>query len=271
MIRIILPVFNRKELTLECLASLSLQTYKDIEITVIDDGSTDGSVEEIRRLYPKVNIVSGPGGWWWAKSVNMGLQRVLLKSIKGDAILIMNNDTEVKPEYIAALEKISREHGAVVGSLVKNFYDEHIQDAGIKIDWNTYSFPNREYDPSLSIKPVDALTTRGMLVPAEVFEKTGLFTPLLPHHAADMNFSLRAKRAGSPLLMSYEAVIYSKEKHGEKAWPFLTKYFSRRSSSNLGANIMFALLNAPTFFLKIKSTLLILARFIKDIPSYFRA
>ncbi|MES2213790.1 MAG: glycosyltransferase family 2 protein [Patescibacteria group bacterium] len=265
MIYIILPILNRKQLTLELLASLSLQTYKDFDITIVDDGSTDGSKEEIRVRYPDIQIIEGAGDWWWAESVNMGLRFVLPKAKEGDFVLIINNDVEVKSNYLDEHIRTSTENGrAVVGSLVKNFYDDRIHDAGILIDWSTYSFPNREYDPSTKTKKVDALTTRGVLVPVEVFKKTGLFTSLLPHHAADMNFSLCAKRAGFPLIMSYEAVVYSKEKKGEKAWPFLTKYFSRRSSSNLGANMMFAMLNAPTLYLKIKSIMLIVWRFLRE-------
>jgi GT2 family glycosyltransferase len=270
MIHILISFFNRKQLTLECLESFSKQNYKNYSITVVDDGSTDGSSAAIKNSYPNVGIIRTKGDLWWAKSMNVGLKAILPKTKVGDFVLIINQDTEVKPDYLEKLVEASQTNNrAVVGSLVKNFYDENlIQDAGTKALWSTYSFPKDVFNSSQKTNAnIDMLTTRGILIPVEVFKKIGLFTRLLPHHAADLNFSMKARRAGFILVMSNEGIVYSKEHSGEKVWSFWTRYFSRRSSSNLGANITFALLNAPTVYLKIKCVVLILGRFIKTLAN----
>jgi GT2 family glycosyltransferase len=223
MIHILIPFFNRKQLTLECLSTLYKQTFKDFTITVVDDGSTDNSSKEIKSLYPQIEIIRGSGNWWWAKSLNEGLKNILPRVKEKDFILIINNDTEVDQNYLEKLIEASESNNrALVGSLVKNFYNQNlIQDPGRKIDWTKFNFPQLSFNSFLKVNSeVDELTTRGILIPVEVFRKVKKFTFLLPHHAADLNFSIKAKRAGFNLVMSYEAVVYSKEHTGEKAWSF---------------------------------------------------
>ncbi len=52
MVFIIIPVFNRIALTLKCLQSIEKQTYQHFKVIVVNDGSTDGSVEQIRQAFP---------------------------------------------------------------------------------------------------------------------------------------------------------------------------------------------------------------------------
>ena len=77
MIFIVIPIYNRKELTLACLASFAKQTYSEYELVIVDDGSTDGSQEAIKKIYPEATVIQGNGNWWWAKSVNEGVLSIL--------------------------------------------------------------------------------------------------------------------------------------------------------------------------------------------------
>lgn len=271
MIYILIPIYNRKVLTLECLASFAKQTCMDYEIIIIDDGSVDGSAEAIRELYPAVTIVHGNGNWWWTKSMNKGVHFILQKAKQEDFVLCINNDVEISPDYLEKLVQTSKEHNrALVGSLVKNLYDKNIiQDAGVRTEWKKFYFPKHDFDSSKKINTViDALSARGMLVPIEVFKKIGLFSKMLPHYTSDYNFSIRAKKQGFSLVMSYEAIVYSKDQPGDKQFSFWKYYFSRKSSSNIPMQISFALLNAPTATLKIWCVFLIITRFIRSLFVY---
>lgn len=266
MIFILIPIYNRKELTLACLASFEKQTYTDYELIIVDDGSTDGSGEAIQKAYPSATVIKGSGSWWWAKSVNEGVRYILRKAQHNDYVLLINNDVEFEAGYLEKLVGASVAHNrALVGSLVKNFYNKSIiQDAGVRAQWNSFFFPKSDFNPLQKInKNIDALASRGVLVPVEVFRKIGLFSRMLPHHAADYDFSMRAKRRGFTLMMSYEAVVYSKDRPGDKQFPFWQNYFSKRSSSNIPMQISFALLDAPTLTLKLWCIALILGRFAR--------
>jgi len=271
MIFILIPIFNRKELTLACLASFAKQSYKNYELVIVDDGSTDGSGDAIKKMYPEATIIRGDGNWWWTKSMNEGLRFILPRSKPGDFVLTINDDVEIDPNYLQTLVDISiSNERAIVGSIVKNFYDNTwIQDAGVNVDWKKFVFLKQQNTGGNKInKDIDTLACRGLLVPVEVFHKIGVFNTILPHYSADYVFSMRAKRLGFKLLMSYEAVVYNKDRPGNKEFPFWQRYWSRRSSSNVPMQIGLALLGAPSIYLKIKCIAIILARFVRAFFAY---
>jgi GT2 family glycosyltransferase len=74
-IYIIIPVHNRKSMTIACLENLKncgdLQKY---HILVVDDGSTDGTAEVIRSQYPNVEILEGDGNLWWTGAIALGMK-----------------------------------------------------------------------------------------------------------------------------------------------------------------------------------------------------
>lgn len=275
MIYILIPIHNRKGLTLACLASLKKQEYHDYRIIVIDDGSTDGSEESIKKTYPEITIIRGDGDWWWTKSINNGVCFALSHSKPGDFILTLNDDTEVEQNYLQALIDTSTSYQrAIVGSLVKNYYDPNvIQDAGVQTNWSKFLFSKRHSIGNETVnESVGALSGRGMLIPVEIFSNIGLFSRMLPHYSADYEFSARAKHHGAKIVMSYRAIVYSKDRldpNGkEQEQPFWKKYFSRRSSSNIPMQIALASIGAPRIYLKIKCIGIILARFIRDLSFY---
>jgi GT2 family glycosyltransferase len=71
-IYIIIPVHNRKQITIACLENLNacddLQKY---HVIVVDDGSTDGTAEAIRSQYPIVEILTGDGNLWWTGAIDV--------------------------------------------------------------------------------------------------------------------------------------------------------------------------------------------------------
>ncbi|MFP3345185.1 glycosyltransferase, partial [Halomonas sp. SIMBA_159] len=71
----IIPVHNRKNITLKCLETLKqcgdLDRYYTI---VVDDGSTDGTSEAITNLYPEVTILTGDGNLWWTGAIRKGME-----------------------------------------------------------------------------------------------------------------------------------------------------------------------------------------------------
>ena len=98
---VVIPVFNRIQLTTRCLESLLAQTDKGMDIIVIDDGSTDGTSEVIPERFPEVQIIAGDGTLWWSGAVNLGIQQALLSAAPEDYILLVNNDTYFDPIFLA--------------------------------------------------------------------------------------------------------------------------------------------------------------------------
>ena len=103
----IIAIHNGIDYTLKFLESLKKTDWKNLEIIIIDDGSTDNSAAVVSKLYPEIKIISGDGNLWWTKSMNLGFKYAIEN--KADYILILNNDIEVDKNLIKELVKCTSE------------------------------------------------------------------------------------------------------------------------------------------------------------------
>ena len=74
-VEIVMPSFNRRELTLQCLRSIKRldQTGIEVHAIVVDDASTDGTPEAIREQFPDVEVISTKGDLWFNACTNLGI------------------------------------------------------------------------------------------------------------------------------------------------------------------------------------------------------
>lgn len=98
MIDVIIPNWNGKKHLKECLKSLRQQTLKSFRVIVVDNGSTDGSVELLRVHYPEVNVIALTENKGFAGGVNEGI-----KASEAELIFLLNNDTVVDPNCVEEL------------------------------------------------------------------------------------------------------------------------------------------------------------------------
>ena len=98
MLYIIIPVFNRKKFTEECLLSLRKQTNTNFKVIIVDDGSTDGTSEMIEKDFPEVILLKTKGDLFWTAATNLGIQHALDQQAK--FIMTLNNDTLATEDFI---------------------------------------------------------------------------------------------------------------------------------------------------------------------------
>ena len=261
---IVIPVHNRKHFTRDCLLSLRKQTFQKITTIVIDDGSSDGTSGMIKKEFPEVVLLRGNGNLWWTGAINLGVEYALEHALDGDYILTMNDDIIIRSNYLETLlECASKNPRSLIGSISINTGDDAIiEDGGVKINLYTAKFNwlarGREYKTVIneepSFIPVDVLSGRGTLIPAEVYQEVGLYDSMhLPHYGADYEFSLRAKKKGYNLFINYNSVVVNKvwttdinRKTGLLKWREFTKcLFSRRSAFCIRYRWNFARLACP--------------------------
>lgn len=212
MVYILIPAHNNKKEVLEVLECLNHQTYSDIKIVLVDDGSTDNTEEEIRLHFPDVIVLKGDGNLWWTGANVMGIDYIIRQVRDGDFVLLLNNDLTVGPDYVEALVKASISHRrAIVGSTLVDYSDPNFLESGIKFDNHMNLTVNRDKEKIESTEfdmDIDVLPGRGTLIPIEVFKKIGNFNAKkLPHYGADYEFTIRAKRAGYKLIASHKARV----------------------------------------------------------------
>ena len=97
---IIIPNYNGKRFLEPCLDAVRRQAYPTelIEIIVVDDASSDDSVPFVRERYPEVKIVRLESNSGLAVGCNAGA-----RAAAGDLLVMLNNDTEAEPGWLAAL------------------------------------------------------------------------------------------------------------------------------------------------------------------------
>ena len=238
MIYIVIPVHNRKAFTIGCLTCLARQTVADNRVIVVDDGSTDGTSEQIREQFPAVSIVTGNGSLWWAGATNAGIRYVFdtFAPRADDFVLTLNDDILVEPDYLANLLLASQTNKmCLIGSVSIDVEQPHIllyAGTGHNLilphidNWASTRFKNT-YRSLTETHPYlfsDTLPGRGMLIPIAVFGAIGLLDEQrFSHHMADIDFSISARKAGFPLVISSASVIHE---YGNATGVNLTKLLS---------------------------------------------
>lgn len=107
LVSIIIANWNGRRYLEKCLDSVYLQTYKNIEVIVVDNNSQDDSVDFIMRRFSDVRLVRNNKNHGFAKANNIGI-----RLSKGEYIATINNDTEAEPEWIRSLvEAIKKDPG----------------------------------------------------------------------------------------------------------------------------------------------------------------
>ncbi len=222
-IAVIIPVFNRMLITLNCLEQLTANERKNIDIVVVDDGSKDGTAEAIRIKYPAVHIVYGSGSWWYTRSVNEGL-RYALKNTSCDYFLLLNNDIDLGYSYLdivhGILDKYKNEL-TIFGSV--SFNAENIIQPvflGIRkfIPWRNkqYCYSYSDYMAALhegkEVLDSAFLPGRGMFFSKKTLLHNGLLDEGFPQYASDYEFSARSNTAGIKTRVCLHAILYSHEK-----------------------------------------------------------
>lgn len=94
--------FNGKQYLAECLDSLLAQTKRPDTIVVVENGSTDGSLEFLRERYPQVTVLNQELNLGFAEGNNVGI-KWLRSTAAPDAVALVNNDTKAEPGWLAAL------------------------------------------------------------------------------------------------------------------------------------------------------------------------
>lgn len=125
---IVIPHWNGKHFLPPCLDSLQRQTYSSIEVIIVDNASTDGSQQFIREHYPWVRLIELSENRGFTGACNAGIQ-----ASQGEVISLLNNDTEVEPDWAeAVMDAFTRfpDVGSVASKMLLYNKRDHFHTAG---------------------------------------------------------------------------------------------------------------------------------------------
>ncbi len=227
MIHIVIPNYNGLEHLRVCLQSLKNQTYKSFKVILVDNNSTDNSVNYVRNNFPEVDVLELDTNYGFAYPTNLGIKESL-KSKDCKYILFLNNDIECAKDF---LEKfltgfISDKVGSVACKMM-NYYERNIFDsAGDYFDLRSYP-----YKRGFSEIDEGQYDERGYIFGAcggaaiyrrEVFERIGFLDNSFFAYYEDIDLNFRMQLSGYKCFYIPEAICYHKsgatikKTHGKK-------------------------------------------------------
>ncbi len=196
----LIPTFNRKAVTLACVAKLKSQSRPPDLIVVSDGGSTDGTPEVVTAAHPEVVVLRTPREAWWGGSMAYGFDYLLGQGLcANDRVLMLNDDTVLPPDYVEILLEVSLlENAAVCGVTVDAADNTKVLDSGEYIEWHRYVFPVANDWPGEKLRDdVAFLPGRATMVSLEMVRKVGnIDSVAFPHYIGDYDFFARIKKAG---------------------------------------------------------------------------
>lgn len=199
-VAVILTCFNRREKTLECLRRLAAQEIPPdirMEVTLVDDGSTDGTSEAVRKEFPETTLVSGDGSLFWCGGMRRAWSAAALKD--PNYFLLANDDTLLDPQALGRLIEIA---GAPDS---RRIAVAAIRDpASGKRTYGGVRGENTAVEMSDHVEECETFNANAVLVPAAVYAELGVFHHAYTHGMGDFDYGYLASRSGIKVLQSAE-------------------------------------------------------------------
>ncbi len=218
-VSIIIPVFNRLEFTEKCLAALSRTTPEgSYELIVVDNGSTDGTADFLKKQNMISHVVMNPTNLGFAKACNQGAE-----AAHGDYLLFLNNDTEPQAGWLDSLIRTMHPNPAIGAAGSKLLYpDGTIQHAGVVlVDDKKTGDPlvgkhiyrgNQPDFPEANIPfCYQALTAASLLVRRSAFVDAGGFDENYWNGYEDIDLCLRLGELGHLIVYTPQSVLVHHE------------------------------------------------------------
>ena len=253
-LHILLPVHNRRAVTVRFVEALARQTWREFRLVLIDDGSSDGTADAVRAVLPAAEVVTGKGDWWWAGSLDQGCRYLETSGVSGDDVLLfINDDLALEADFLsqAMAEMAAMTETLLLARQVDAATGREIGfGGGVNADVARLRFSEAD-----QADKVNCLPTRGLFMRWSDYLATGGFRPeQLPHYLSDYEFTYRAWRKGLRLKVAKSASVgVQLDRSGESiATVFrlprggrVRMFFSQRFKDNPVTWSVFARLTAP--------------------------
>lgn len=254
LVSIILVNYNGFEDTVDCVKSLKKVNYENFDIIVVDNGSTKQPTDEqLYYLNEYTNFISSGENLGFSGGNNFGMKFAIKNSPK--YFLLLNNDTEVEPDFLSILVEEAEKHpdaGIVCGKI--RWYDAPnlIWYAGGKFDFcegkaSHYKYNQQDLDLEERVDEVTFATGCLWLLPVAVIERVGMMDEKMFLYAEDTEYCCRLIQIGYKIYYCNHSIIYHKVSRSTGRTSNNTQYYMVRNNLMIirmyGTSKMFAYRN----------------------------
>ncbi len=211
MVSVIVLNWNGKRIICDCLDSLLRQTYKPLEIIVVDNGSKDGSLEMIREKYGSRFVILENGcNLGFAEGCNVGIRKA-----QGEFIVLVNSDATLKEDWTEEMVKAVRKDpqtGMVAGKIYFAGREGILENTGHVVfrDGMARGRGRLERDKGQYDKMDRIFCPNGCaaLYRKAIMEEAGLFDAEFFAYADDIDVGFRIRMLGYECVYAPQAIAY---------------------------------------------------------------
>ncbi len=218
-IAVLITSHNRKDTTLKCLKSLYLNQLPidfDLDLYLVDDGSTDGTAEAVNELYPQVCLVKGDGNLFWNQGMRLAWNTAIAHSTY-DFYLWLNDDTIIDPDALSNILETSSAARFVEGNEVivtgacRNKPDEGFFSYGGRSE-------NGPVIPNGQLQKCKYINGNFVLVPLAIYKKIGPLSENYTHALGDIDYGLQALKHGFDCYTTKKYIASCSLNYGTQVW-----------------------------------------------------
>ncbi len=226
-VAVVVPAFQGGSDLLACLASVAASDRMPEAVLVVDNASTDGSIESAQSRFPDVEILRNAENLGFGSACNRGIEQAMER--RYDFVLVLNQDALLEPETLASMLELATEHprAAVVGA--KTVSTTRAADGSPALLYNgawRRVLPLWQRIPGIggssratSTEPreVDYVWGHGMLLRCDALDEVGAFDAGFFMYYEDLDLCWRLQRAGWEIWCDSRAVIHHAVEDGARA------------------------------------------------------
>jgi len=226
---VIIPNWNGARFLPACLDSLHAQTLPPLEVLLVDNASTDNSLELVRARYPETIVVPLPENRGFTAAVNAGVARA-----RGTLVALLNQDAEASPQWVQELARVGQAHpeaGAIASKILLADKRDHFHSAGdqygvdgIGINRGVWQLDEGQYERE---EAVFGACGGAAVYRRDAFTQVGGFDETFFMYYEDVDVAWRLQIAGWPAVYAPRAVVFHQLTSGSGA---TASYFGGRNT-----------------------------------------
>ena len=231
-VSVVIPNFNGIAFLDSVLASLEGQTLSNFEVILVDNGSTDGSCSFVTANYPWVHLIELSENFGFCGAVNAGI-----RAAKAPYVLLLNNDTEVKEDFVEEMLAAIRRHKNAFscGARMVQYHDrDRLDDVGnyyCALGWSFARGRGKDIHAYETEDKIFSACAGAAIYRKKIIEKIGYFDEEHFAYLEDTDIGYRARIYGCENWCAPKAIVYhvGSGTSGSRYNQFKTRYSSRNN------------------------------------------